>query len=371
MPTLTYDHSLTLTANVTGFSVAGGTSSKTLTVSEDATIDQDIQQSAAPSFAGLALTGDVDTDRWLSRDDNTFFGVDVAGGDGLSHAAGDDGYYNTGFGFRALYSITSGYRNAAFGAYAGDSLTIGISNMLVGYAAGYNITTGGSNMCLGYQAGYNNQTGARNTCVGTQAGQGSGTQSHADNTYVGYISGEKITTGDRNTAIGAYSNHFNQSSSDNVCIGYGAGYGASGQSNQRNVFIGKDSGLSVTVGGSNVCIGFEAGEDITSGGSNVCIGNQAGEGNLTTDSNELWIANTDTATPLIYGEFDTGFIKINNHIYMLERSSDPTEPAEGECVVWMSDGSGKGDDGDVMIASQAGGTTNYGTLFDHSGGAGW
>jgi len=56
---------------------------------------------------------------------------------------------------------------------------------------------------------------------------------------------------------------------------------------------------------------------------------------------------------------------------LLERSSDPTEPTEGEAVIWMSDGSGKGDDGDVMIASKAGGVTNYGTLFDHSTGAAW
>ena len=58
-------------------------------------------------------------------------------------------------------------------------------------------------------------------------------------------------------------------------------------------------------------------------------------------------------------------------ITTLERGADPTQPAEGECVIWMSDGTGKGDDGDLMVASTAGGTTNYGTLFDHSGGAGW
>jgi len=55
----------------------------------------------------------------------------------------------------------------------------------------------------------------------------------------------------------------------------------------------------------------------------------------------------------------------------LERSADPTEPAEGYFVIWMSDGTEKGDDGDVMIASQAGGVTKYGTLFDHSAGGAW
>lgn len=71
------------------------------------------------------------------------------------------------------------------------------------------------------------------------------------------------------------------------------------------------------------------------------------------------------------GDLDLSGSLTAGYLHFLERSSDPTEPAEGECVIWMSDGTGKGDDGDIMIASQAGGTTNYGTLFDHSGGAGW
>jgi len=37
----------------------------------------------------------------------------------------------------------------------------------------------------------------------------------------------------------------------------------------------------------------------------------------------------------------------------------------------MADGSGKGDDGDVLIASNPDGTTKWGTLFDYSGGGAW
>ena len=60
-----------------------------------------------------------------------------------------------------------------------------------------------------------------------------------------------------------------------------------------------------------------------------------------------------------------GYLKI------LERSSDPAEPGEGETVIWMSDGTGKGDDGDVLIAGKAAGATKWTTLFDHSAGAAW
>ena len=67
---------------------------------------------------------------------------------------------------------------------------------------------------------------------------------------------------------------------------------------------------------------------------------------------------------------------ILTHVYasvlgMIERGADPAEPAEGEGVIWMSDGTGKGDDGDIMIASQAGGVTKYVALFDHSAGGAW
>lgn len=62
---------------------------------------------------------------------------------------------------------------------------------------------------------------------------------------------------------------------------------------------------------------------------------------------------------------------IPDPVTLKEQSSDPDEPAEGVAVIWLSDGTGKGDDGDVMIAVKAGGTTKYGTLFDHSGGSAW
>jgi hypothetical protein len=64
-------------------------------------------------------------------------------------------------------------------------------------------------------------------------------------------------------------------------------------------------------------------------------------------------------------------LQVNGGISGLEKSADPAEPAEGEYVIWMSDGTGKGDDGDVLIASKAGGTTKYATLFDHSSGSAW
>lgn len=50
----------------------------------------------------------------------------------------------------------------------------------------------------------------------------------------------------------------------------------------------------------------------------------------------------------------------------LERSSDPTAPIEGSFVIWMTDGTGTGDDGDILISIQAGAVIKTTTLIDFS-----
>lgn len=49
-----------------------------------------------------------------------------------------------------------------------------------------------------------------------------------------------------------------------------------------------------------------------------------------------------------------------------ELSADPSDPAEGNYVIWMSDGTGTGDDGDILIKITAGGVTKTTTLVDFS-----
>ena len=51
-----------------------------------------------------------------------------------------------------------------------------------------------------------------------------------------------------------------------------------------------------------------------SGNSNVFIGYKAGYNE--TGSNKLHIANSNTVTPLIYGEFDTPFLSLNGEVYV-------------------------------------------------------
>lgn len=58
---------------------------------------------------------------------------------------------------------------------------------------------------------------------------------------------------------------------------------------------------------------------------------------------------------------------LENTTPLVERTSDPEDPEEGNAIIWMSDGTGAGDDGDIMIKITAGGVTKTATLVDFSG----
>jgi len=59
-------------------------------------------------------------------------------------------------------------------------------------------------------------------------------------------------------------------------------------------------------------------------------------------------------------------LHVNGALTLSEKSADPSDPAEGTCVIWLSDGTGTGDDGDVLIKVTAGGSTKTATLVDFS-----
>jgi len=69
---------------------------------------------------------------------------------------------------------------------------------------------------------------------------------------------------------------------------------------------------------------------------------------------------TKTLTFVNYGAATIG----DGTIELVEQSSDPTNPAEGNAVIWMSDGTSTGDDGDILIKITAGSTTRTAVLVD-------
>jgi len=62
-----------------------------------------------------------------------------------------------------------------------------------------------------------------------------------------------------------------------------------------------------------------------------------------------------------------GTLQYFNLLHLQEQSADPEDPPEGMSIIWQSDGTGSGDDGDIMIKITAGGSTATGTIVDFSG----
>ncbi|MBL7813922.1 MAG: tail fiber domain-containing protein [Saprospiraceae bacterium] len=112
--------------------------------------------------------------------------------------------------------------------------------------------------------------------------------------------------GNQNVGIGYQALQSTQGSFDNVGIGARALW--SNIDGNYNVAVGTDA-LRSNNSISNVGIGQKAGENNATGNGNVFIGYNAGGNEL--GSNKLYIANSNTATPLLYGDFATKALKIN------------------------------------------------------------
>ena len=59
-------------------------------------------------------------------------------------------------------------------------------------------------------------------------------------------------------------------------------------------------------------------------------------------------------------------VHVDGTLIFKEKSADPPNPDEGHAIIWLSDGTGTGDDGDVLIKITAGGVTKTKTLADFS-----
>ena len=54
-------------------------------------------------------------------------------------------------------------------------------------------------------------------------------------------------------------------------------------------------------------------------------------------------------------------------VFLVAQSIDPPDPPANRSVTWMSDGTGSGDDGDIMIKiTNSAGSTKTTTVHDHS-----
>ena len=143
--------------------------------------------------------------------------------------------------------------------------------------------------------------------------------------YFGAYAGRN-STGSTNTFIGGLSGSANVSNSQSTFVGFSAGRAFIG-SGLNNAFFGLNTGWSQVSGGSNTYVGSWAGFRNATGSSNTFLGQQAGfnalgNGNVMlgysagyseTGSNKLYIDNSSTTVPLIYGDFSSNKVGINTN----------------------------------------------------------
>ena len=232
---------------------------------------------------------------------NTFIGQAA----GYSHTAGDN---NTFIGDNAGSHTTMGGDNTFVGTAAGVFNTTGINNTFVGRNAGRKNSIGPNNVFIGQQTGYSNTTGSANTFIGQNAGYDNTTGLR--NTFIGKDAGPNNTNGNWNTFIGQAAGQSNTTGFGNVFIGDVAGQ--TNTTGEFNVFLGGDAGLLNTTGEHNTYLGTGAGSNNSTGSGNVFIGYSVGDNEL--GSNKFYLDNSDTASPLLFGEFDNDLLRINGDL---------------------------------------------------------
>jgi len=194
----------------------------------------------------------------------------------------------------------SGTNNTSIGASAGDVVT-GDANTFVGMRAGFTNTTGSNNAALGYYSGSSLTTGYTNTFVGSYAGTLMTTGN--SNTFIGNNTGNSI--GNNNSFIGSGSGG-DCRGNENVGVGKNSCYTGTGN---NNVALGNYAARSLGTGNNNTILGDHAGYSLWGGSSNVFIGYNAGYNEA--GSNKLYIDNSNTTVPLIYGDFNSNQVGIN------------------------------------------------------------
>ncbi len=216
----------------------------------------DISGTERLSFRNNAL-------EFLNSGSSVFVGEFAGRSDDLS------GNQNTAIGYRALRDNVTGARNIAIGSGAMLVSTGGTANVAIGDDAMAVSSSGSGNVAVGTQTLFRNTTGNNNVALGGTALR-------------------ENTTGLYNVALG-YRALYNTSANSNVGIGYETGF--TNSSGIRNTFVGTGAGH-LTTGASNVFLGYQAGYNETG-------------------SNKLYVSNSNTSNPLIYGEFDNDILRLN------------------------------------------------------------
>ncbi|MCK5131703.1 MAG: hypothetical protein KAR40_06070 [Candidatus Sabulitectum sp.] len=247
------------------------------------------------------------------------------------------GNYSIAIGAYSLHTNNEGFQNIAIGPFSMNLNTAGYSNIAIGPFALRVNTTGYHNVFVGSNSAFSNTTGFQNVGVGESALYNNITG--IQNTAVGYNVMNACTSGDKNVSMGVEALIAGTTCSSNTVVGTNAL--RTNTTSDFNVAIGSESGWYCT-GANNVIVGSLAAKGASSFAmsNSVIIGYRAGLNNAT--SNRLYIANSDTSSPLIYGEFDNSLVRVNGNFivgaavaatdYSILFAGDSTNG----CMTWMN-----------------------------------
>ncbi|HRB70495.1 MAG TPA: hypothetical protein PK776_01465 [Flavobacterium sp.] len=115
---------------------------------------------------------------------------------------------------------------------------------------------------------------------------------NSSNAVYGFQAGDHMQYAENNTYIGSLSGGINYNGNNNTLIGYSAGYESENGSN--NTYLGTFSGHNCT-GSDNIFVGYRAGMNETG-------------------NNKLYIENSNSAYPLIWGDFTSDLLKLNGKV---------------------------------------------------------
>ena len=205
------------------------------------------------------------------------------------------------------------------------------SSIFLGKDAGLNDDgTNNSNVAIGPYSLRDNTTGNNNSALGNEAliFNTIGYQ----NTALGQKAMNFNITGFSNTAIGHKALRDNVTGSNNVVVGLSAGENSNGS---NNVFIGHFTGYN-SIGSDNVFLGRLAGYSESNG-------------------DRLYIENSISTSPLIYGEFDNDLLRVNGD-FEVEKVTDAS------IIVKTPFG-----DKSSLKLFESGGSGDYGFEFQYDG----
>ncbi len=256
------------------------------------------------------------------------------------------GNHNIAIGLQALYHVSE-YDNLAIGETSLFATTDGLYNIGIGKSTLKNNVHGNANTALGYEAGLA-CLGSKNIFIGFQAGKNEtgNNKLYIDNSSSnfpliggdftantvdinGSLTADNLIVSNTITiqsgspginkflisdAVGLASWHtpgldeMSDAVTDASSLFLGNNAGATDDGANNNTAVGVSSLTSNVSGIANTALGYQSGNQST-GNGNIFLGYQAGY--YETGNDKLYIANSNTTTPLIGGDFNTAEVDIN------------------------------------------------------------